>query len=378
MMGSFFKRAVICCIMVCLIGCAPKISEKDRTRISQGARPAKRTTTYTEGLDALSRVINKGIGASTYFQVQPIANKTGTAKLPEEATDIVTNSVNLMAGRYLKVVPYEKAENVSVNTTLHKDQYNPQLPNVVVTGAITEFDQDITEKSSGTNLEGYIPAQIEGEQVDTDLMAEFSSAESVSRIAIELRLMNYKTRVIYPKMHVSNTILVFELARQRNLGFMIYGSGLSRTGNVSIKQGLHQAVRNLIDYSVLQLFGKYYSIPYWRTLGATTPDSGMEWLADWRYMFLTKPQSQQIGQIQVWLSRYPLEPVYIDGVMMNNIPQQEYGKFGKVTQAFTLQFLYQYAPRSALVNRVERSNFPQNREVLGDLFVELLQNIPFS
>jgi len=329
-------------------------------------------------LNALSRVINSGIGQVSYVQIQPITNKTGTAKLPEDATDIVTNSVNMLAGQYLKAVPYGVGDYVSGNAVAVHEGYAPQMPNIAITGAITEFDQDITEEDSSWGLEGYIPAEIESEQVDTDLMAEFSSAESVSRIAIDLRLMDYRNNIILPKMHISNTILVFELSKQRNLGFMIYGSGLSRTGSVSVKQGLHQAVRNLIDYSVLQLFGKFYTVPYWRTLGADAPDSDWNWLEDWRQMFLATPQTQQIGQIQVWLSRYSLDSVYVDGFVVRAIPKQEYGKFGKITQAFTLQFLYQYAPSSQVISHVEQKNFPQRRELLGDLFLELVRNIPLS
>lgn len=372
----YFKQAGVLFFVVLIVGCAPKISQKERRRIDEGSIPGYRYTSYSEGLEKLGRVINTGIGDMNYFQVQTISNKAGAAKLQEEITDMVTNSVNILAGDLLRVIP-NYSDYLPPGVKPVHDNFKPQEPNSIVAGAITEFDEDITVEESGWGLEGYIPpVTIEGEEVDADIMAAFSRAETISRIAIDLRLMDYETRVIYPKMHVSNTILVFELEKERSLGFMIYESGVTRTGSVSIKQGLHQAMRNLIDYSILQLFGMFYSVPYWRTLGNIESERSQYWLSEWRQRFLKQVRAQQIGQIQLWLSRYPLERVYVDGVLVHEIPKNEYGKFGKVTQAFTLQFLYQYAPSSLLVSYVERSNFPQNNEVLGELYLTLIKNIP--
>lgn len=365
---------VLMCVVI-MSGCAPKISDKQTRRMEEGARPMTRSTTYSQGLEQLGRVVNRGIGDTSYFQVQPIDNKSGAAQLQEEITDMVINSVDLLAGKFLKVIPPYSDYSSQLEKPVH-GEFKPQKPHFIVAGALTEFDEGITEQESGWGLEGYIPLTIKDEQVDTDIMAEFSQAESVSRIALDLRLMHYDTRVIVPNIHVSNTILVFEMEKERNLGFMIYGSGLTRTGSISVNQGLHQAVRNLIDYSILQLFGMFYTAPYWRALEDVEPEQSKQWLAEWRQRFLQDPQARQIAQIQIWLSRYDLEPVYVDGMLLTAIPQTEYGKFGRVTQAFTLQFLYQYAPSSVLVTYVERGNFPHNSEVLGDLYLTLIQNIP--
>lgn len=371
-----------------LSGCAPQISEKDMQRIGEESKPQRKITEYKEGLEALNRIINSGIGNPLYFQIKPVRNKTGTEDLPYDITEIVNTSVNSLSGELLQVVSHSfeyTANELNMNPNLYRRRpeldeihIKRQVPNLVVSGAITEFDKNISERESGVDLEGYIPAQIEGRQVDTDLMASFAKGEAVSRITLDLRLEHYNNQIQLPGSQVSNTILVFELEREQNFGFMIYGSGMSLTGRIRFKQGFHQAVRNLVDYSVLQLMGKFYSMPYWKTLGASALDESQKLLAKWRHDFSKLPLKVQIAQIQNWLMRYNLEPVYADGVMERQIVSQEYGRFGRTTQAFALQFLYTYEPDSSMTLYVERDDFPQNTLVLGDLYMMLLEHIPME
>ena len=189
--------------------------------------------------------------------------------------------------------------------------------------------------------------------------------------------MDYQTLQFLPQMHVTNTILVVELEKGRSWGFKIYGSGPTISGRIAVRQGLQQAVRNVVDYSMVQLFGMYYSVPFWQVFSYDTGVRDQELLSYWRQQFLQNyNRDTQIAHIQRWLAKYDLGVVYVGKTLQKNVPRAELGHFGSATQAFALKFLYQYAPRSALIPYVENGGFPQNSEVLADLYMLLIEHIP--
>jgi len=385
MMLTLFRMKMEMSIFLVLLftaGCAPTFPEEELQRIHEVSQPQQRDTEYKERFEAIRKIINKGLGNTTYVQVMPDQFRrdlTPTEMLLGNLAERVEGSVINLSGELLRVVSYDP-EYIPILEKQVSDLTLP-TPDLVVKVSLGAFDRDVKKKSSKCDLSVYIPAVIEGEDVDTDIMAECEKAESISRIAIDLRLIDYRTRTLFPKMQVSNMIFVFEIERERNLGFMIYGSGLGRTEQIEIKQGLQQAVKNLIDYSVLELFSMYYSIPFWQNLPEDTLSStSQEWLTEWRRNFLNLGEKQlgpqrQIGQIQHWLTKYDaLPPVYVEGCLVNEIPETEYGTFGRVTQAFILKFLYQYAPESSLIQFVERNKLSE--EELTELYISLIQHIP--
>lgn len=387
MKGSTLKWGM-CCLVLCLcftdVGCAPKISKKDQRRMQERSKPLPRSTDYVAGLRTLQALINSDAGNTTYFQVKAIDNITEAASLPDDLSEMVITSVNSLQGEQLQVVSYYPTYVPVYDpgfAPIYKAQLEavaPQVPNLVVAGGVTEFDENISKEDTGWEVELWWDFIAEGEEVDIDLLAEFDKSDAISRIALDLRLLDYKTR-IFTGLQVSNTILVFELEREKNLGFMIYSNGISRTGRIKISQGLHQAVRNLIDYSVLQLVSMYYTIPFWRILDDPVTEHTQACLTTWRRDFLKNlNREQQIGQIQLWLMRYHAAPVYVDRALIEQIPETEYGRFGRITQAFALKCLYQYAPEAEITSSVEQQDFPQDPELLGDLYRVLLENVPLS
>ena len=382
--ARMFSTLSLLIALILTAGCAPKISEQDRQRVTEMSRPQYQNTTYTKALNKIGRVLNKGIGMPTFFQVKPVQNKTGAAALPLDVTEIVLTSVNNLSGTLLKVIPYYPDYLPEFSNA----GLNPDIPDVTITGAITQYDKDLSKETDEWDFVGYAPTRLEGlrrrdgktgDDIEGDLEAFFGSSESMSRVAVDLRLMDYKARSFYPGMQVVNTILIFELERENNLGFMIYGSGLTRTGRISMKQGLHQALRNLIDYSILQLLGMYYNLPFWRALDDAANVDGTDLLNQWYTQFSQLPPAYQISQLQNWLMRFNIPNVYADGRLYQAIPEEEFTQFGRVTQAFTLAFLYEYAPRQTLlISRVESGNFPQSPHDLSKLYRMMLNAVPIN
>ncbi len=117
-------------------------------------------------------------------------------------------------------------------------------------------------------------------------------------------------------------------------------------------------------------------VPVDLPLDAIDAQAQQRLFAEWRQNFLRAEKARQIGQLQKQLSKYELGPAYVNGVLVNQIPESEYGRFGDVTQAFALQFLYQYAPQSRLVALIEHNVNPATSDVLAELYLTLIANLP--
>ncbi len=283
-------------IMIVLAGCAPSVSQKEQQRMDEMSRPYQRSTDYRTALTTLGRVVNKGLDGEIRFQIAPIINKTGGQSIPPDVSDMVISSVNTVAGDFLRLVAYHDPDYIATQTAIGA-QIQPLLPNIVIHGAVTEFDEGISLKERGVDIQVYVPYELKEEpaqvlvpdgngnyttleiesdskQIDTDVGLAFDKTETISRVTIDFHIMDYNTLAYLPRMHVSNTILVCDLEKGRKFGFIIYGSGISVWGKIIERQGIHQAVRNLIDYSVLNLISLYYNVPFWRTLGFASHPKG--------------------------------------------------------------------------------------------------------
>ena len=187
--------------------------------------------------------------------------------------------------------------------------------------------------------------------------------------------MDYAKMEFYPRMHVANTIEICEIQRGTTWGFVIYGSGLTRSGKIAVRQGIHQALRNLVDYSIIQLLGMYYDLPVWRIFGSNNQESDAKFLEEWRQNFWQQDLPAKIERVQKLLTKYDLAPLYVEGKLIYQFPVDEYGQFGRVTNALALKFLYQYAPQSRLVSSLENPTSSFTPEHLAELYLLLIKNI---
>jgi len=71
---------------------------------------------------------------------------------------------------------------------------------------------------------------------------------------------------MFPGIQTQNSIILYKNDKSREFGFSIFGNGLGFNGSVSLNQGKHEALRLLVEFSILELIGKYYNIPYWKLL----------------------------------------------------------------------------------------------------------------
>lgn len=127
-------------------------------------------------------------------------------------------------------------------------------PNYYVRGAITQLDNNVLQSSANAALSiPFMDLGINGNQV-------------VSVVSIDLNVGKLITRQIIPGLSSSNSIAVVQSGKGADVGGLIGKAGLALSVSLDKSEGFHQAVRNLIELSTIEVLGKLTRVPYWQCL----------------------------------------------------------------------------------------------------------------
>jgi hypothetical protein len=135
-------------------------------------------------------------------------------------------------------------------------------PNYYVRGAITQLDSNVIQSSASAGVSiPFMDLAINGNQV-------------VSVVSIDLNVGKLVTRQILPGISASNSIAVVQSGKGADVGGLIGKAGLSLSVSLDKSEGFHQAVRNLIELSTIEILGKLTKVPYWQCLSidSTNPN----------------------------------------------------------------------------------------------------------
>ena len=248
--------------------CAPRLTKKEQF-IKEHPKPYKRITDYSDALKKLGAMIDVyGVieQDALVIQAKPVTNRSACKNLPMDITDMIESAVNKIGGK-VRCALYEPAyiigEVQTGSTTIGRT-----LPELVIDGAITECDENLDTKSHGVDAD----IMLDGAP-KADIGGGYQKSLTYSRLAVDLHFMEYATQMLIPDKQTSMAVEVWNLQKSYNFGFQINGSGLGIDGQRKVVQGKHDAIRILVELSVLQLVGKYLELPYWRCLKGADEDS---------------------------------------------------------------------------------------------------------
>ncbi len=281
---------------------APQLELPDST-------PAAKVTNYTQALADLGMMTE--IYGTPLFKIQcnPIGDNTGSsgstgAEIPRDITEIMKSSLNSIGGR-VRYIPYDPSFIQNQIATGYGNFRNKIIPDVILTGGITEFDRGLETRSSNSDANlshefNGIPEGIPLASKAAEMRYSEGSKSGMSRITLDFNLLDFQSMTGIPKMNATNSMAVHKGLSEQELGISLFGQSFGGKGSVKKVQGRHAAVRLLVELSMIQIVGKHLRLPYWRLLGEDAkPDKMvMDELAQY-YRLLTEPEV--VSNVQEWL-----------------------------------------------------------------------------
>jgi len=265
---SISNKILIPMVVLALQGCSlvdqPKFTEAEQ----QIAIPINNHTYFTEAFKKLNKLL-KLYGQPNYkFQVKTIENMTSARQsMPMDSKSFLRTPLILHMNQ-LSLLAYEPIYNkYETQTTGHI--YFPEMkkvmPELVINGSITQFDKGYISNSRNFDLD----LEIGGGRGNTDSRFDHDRSKSLSQIAMDLNIFKYKDRSYVSGVATQNKIVISRERKKNRFGIFLNGSGMGYSKYATMQQSKDEALRILSEYSLIQLLGRLYQVPYWK---CTTPN----------------------------------------------------------------------------------------------------------
>ena len=266
--------------------------------------PEAKVTVYQKAINQLGLMTTVYTNNPMKIMAKEIVDNTGTsvatsAEIPRDITEMVKSTLNGIGGNVL-YIPYEPEFMQNTVITGYSEYAEKILPQVILSGGITEFDRGLVTK--GDSLDFDI-------EIGNEYGLNFSDQNkaSLASVTLDFNLIDFKTFAGIPRIQAINGIKLNKSVKEDSIGFTIKSATFGAKGEIKKVQGRHAAVRLLVQLSMLQLIGRYQKLPYWQLIPGAIRDELVidQVLAD--YYAMTRPQ--QLAKMQEFLYLHGYEVV---------------------------------------------------------------------
>ncbi len=244
--------------------------------------PIPKITDYTQTLMDLGLMSEIYDTRTLKIQSIPISDNTGTSyptegEVPKDISEMVKSALNSVGGNLI-YIPYDPSFIQNQVVTGYSNFQNKFVPDVVISGGITEFDRGLETREAGTDvssqleIEGlpdYLPGlkkQVPYPSKNLNFRYGGNKQTGLARITLDFNMLDFQTMAGIPRMTTVNSIEVQKGAGEQELGISIFAQAFGRKGKIKKVQGRHAAIRLLVEISMIQMIGRQLILPYWKLL----------------------------------------------------------------------------------------------------------------
>ncbi|GGF15367.1 hypothetical protein GCM10011611_21430 [Aliidongia dinghuensis] len=237
-----------------LAACHPN-PEMAHVAVEPRTAPARTITSFSESLRCMDELFLVQGKRDIYVTSAGVPDATGmiTAGTKEMLITAVAK-MSAKSGAF-RFVDYDPTQ-IDVQFLSQLVGLRPEFvaPSYYIRGAITQLDANVLDSHAGAALS--LPS--------VDLAV--SSDQVVSVMSVDLNIGKLVSRQILPGMSASNSIAVVRSGHGGDVGGVIGKAGLTFSVALDRSEGFHQAARDLIELSTIEVLGKLTRVPYWQCL----------------------------------------------------------------------------------------------------------------
>ena len=302
-----------------MVGCTAVNPKPEQLQLPSEP-PAVRETSFSEALTRLG-LQSELYGADLLkIQCRELDDVTGTShytggEIPKSITVMVKSALNAIGGQVV-YIPYWPDYVAGIQVSGYPASKQKLVPDVILAGGITEFDRGLTTLERTRNLDAETeeiddgPSWFDNKTIGLDYSKQ--DKWNKAKIAVDFNLVSYQALCGIPRMQASNGITVYKGISEEEFGFTLFGPTIGLRGSIKKVQGRHDAVRLLVQFSVIQLVGRFLDLPYWQLVDGVQPDPVV--LESLESSYLRKAGPDRILDLKrlLWLHGHP---VAVDGLL---------------------------------------------------------------
>ena len=242
-----------------------------RVAATPKATPQRNITNFSQALKCMDTLFYRYDISDILVGAQDIPDQTevviaGTKDMLISAL----SSMSIKSGAIRFVALGQDLEDITRFHSLHK-QRRFSSPDFFIRGAITQVDQGVLEKQSGAGLAAARYFSVEGTK---DRLA--------SIVGLDMSMGLVSNLQILPGTTSSNSIAVVRKGKGLDATGTIKKLGLLFFVDFTHSEGLHHAVRTLVELGAIEILGKLTQVPYWECLDLKTTNTYVQaQIEDW-------------------------------------------------------------------------------------------------
>jgi hypothetical protein len=279
-----FRQLVCLGAAVALTGCTlvEHVKLRDKADYFEKARvenrpvgsPVRSVSNFHDAVACMDRQLANANLGPVFITSKALQDPTG--KLQVGLKDMVITSLLRMSrvSNTFRVVDYEvdaiKQDTVQTLTSLllPTGQMEVRRPQIYVSGGIAYSDTNIISKRRNIGISGRsssTSSPTAGEEAKEG-DAGYSWDTGASVLALDLHMGDFNSRTLLPGLESSNEIAIGQAGKALDAGGRIKKFGFQFEVSSNASQGSGAALRSLVDFSMVELIGKWARVPYWQCL----------------------------------------------------------------------------------------------------------------
>lgn len=284
---SWLFRLLPLAIVAALAGCSSldvkrKTSEETvALRQAPESTPHRSITNFSQALRCMDNLlIDYGVRDVSVL-VEDILDQT--KKVNAGTKDMLISAVSDMTkrSRAIRLVAFGVDSNNAIafmQQAGRKSAYEA-VPEFDIKGSITQLDENLirNQQDLGAGFGRYFNLG-------------FSRDSASNMIGLDLTMLNTSDFSVVPGVTSRNSVVIFKQGQGLDGDAAIKKFGISFSMNLNKSEGQSQALRNLVELAVIELFGKLTKTPYWSCLGSSAENEEVRHeIGDWYYAMAANP-----------------------------------------------------------------------------------------
>jgi len=303
---ALMKASAAAIGVMALAGCATNPQEAI-TIAKPKTLPARNLTNFSESLRCMDRLFLQFDRSGMVITSAGIPDET--AAISAGTKDMLISAISRMSRKSdaFSFVDYDSTQvDVHELQGLAGFDEDFEIPDFYIRGAITQLDDGVIDETVSASL-GYdanFGLGEDSEQLDRSGVVSYGASadanQNVAVVSLDLNVGDLTTRQIISGISAHNSIAVSSRSAGGGLGGQISKFGASFAIAMNQNEGLHQAVRTLIELSTIEVLGKLAEVPFWRCLEIDHTNPAV--VAEAREWFEAMDEEGQIAFVQQALS----------------------------------------------------------------------------
>lgn len=271
---------LVCGLTLLLAACVTTESSvrKDATEVANAVRtapeqsPLRTITSFTPALRCMDNMFLM-YGVRDLVVISEDLNDN-TKKVSAGTRDMLFSAVSEMTKRSkaVRLIAYgaDSSNLVSFMKEAEKKNLFQLTPKYGIRGSITQLDENVAKKTEGGGISF------------KDFGVGRAATAAATILGLDLTMMSTEDLSIVSGVTSSNSVAIFKSGSglEAEAGYKKFG--INYQANLSRSEGTAQALRNLVELSVVELFGKLTKTPYWVCLGANSQSETVKnEISDW-------------------------------------------------------------------------------------------------